>query len=195
MVDAFDPSSHDAPVTYVPDFISDSGSLFTLLWDELAWVKHDDRPRREYWQNDYNRPYTYGSGIGARTYEPQPHNVLITQVRDMLAAETGVYYEGCFLNGYDGARQHLGWHADDDPNIDHTKPIAVISIGEAREIWFRPKVGRDERVPGDVRKQMLEPGSLLLMHPGMQDTHEHRIPKSARACLPRISLTFRGLVS
>ena len=41
----------------------------------------------------------------------------------------------------------------------------------------------------------LEHGSLCLMHPGMQDTHFHRIPKSPiQAAKPRISLTFRGLV-
>jgi hypothetical protein len=39
----------------------------------------------------------------------------------------------------------------------------------------------------------LAPGSLFLMHAGMQATHEHRIPKVGHEVKPRISMTYRGL--
>ncbi len=41
------------------------------------------------------------------------------------------------------------------------------------------------------RPGIVEPGSLFIMPPGMQHTHEHRIPKGDRAMGGRISLTFR----
>ena len=39
----------------------------------------------------------------------------------------GVAYNVCFLNRYDDQRNHLGWHADDSPEMDHDHPIAVVS--------------------------------------------------------------------
>ncbi len=46
-----------------------------------------------------------------------------------------------------------------------------------------------------ITKLKLGHGSLCLMQPGMQDTHQHRIPKAGFQCGERISLTFRGYVS
>jgi alkylated DNA repair dioxygenase AlkB len=91
---------------------------------------------------------------------------------------------------YEDGNDSLGWHADDDPGIDHTRPIAVITLGQGREIWFK------ENVKGSHPQRLfLEPGSLLLMHAGMQSTHLHSIPKAAREIGPRISMTYRGLVT
>ena len=47
----------------------------------------------------------------------------------------------------------------------------------------------------NIEKLLLGHGSAAIMAPGMQDTHEHRIPKSSRQCGVRISLTFRGYVA
>jgi hypothetical protein len=33
-----------------------------------------------------------------------------------------------FLNGYGTNRDWLGWHADDDSGIDHTYPIAGVTL-------------------------------------------------------------------
>lgn len=71
------------------------------------------------------------------------------------------------------------------------RPIAVVSLGAEREIWFKPQgsKGLDE-----VDKLLLKNGSICVMAPGMQDTHYHRIPKHPEPCGHRISLTFRGYV-
>ena len=107
------------------------------------------------------------------------------------------YFEGCFANLYEGERDHLGWHADDDPGIDHTKPIAVVSFGAERAIQVRPKLeyGMGLLKATEASKTfMLESGSLFIMPAGSQFTHEHRIPKVGEKTGERISLTFRGLV-
>lgn len=100
-------------------------------------------------------------------------------------------FEVCFLNRYLDQSDHLGWHADDSPEMDDARPIAVISLGVEREIWFRPIPVKGEP-PQEVSKVRLGHGSLFLMHPGMQETHQHRIPKASSLCGERISLTFRG---
>lgn len=178
--------------TYIADYIPriEADLQITRLWETLAWVTSDSAPRREYWMNDYARPYTYGSGINARTYDAQPDDLFVLGIRERLNRDFGIALDCCFINGYEHQRQHLGWHADDSPEINPDQPIAVISLGAEREIWTRPK--NDQ---GAVTKLLLNHGSLFLMPPGMQQTHDHRIPKASREVGPRISLTYRGLVS
>lgn len=172
-------------VEYQPSFIPTRAAdeIFFTLWGDLDWERREDAPRREYWIGP--RPYTYGQGRGKRTYYPRISHPLVQWVRDQLP---GPLYAGCFLNGYEGERDHLGWHADDDPEIDHTFPIAVVTVGAGRWIQFRHNVTRE------ITGQFLESGSLLLMPAGFQSTHQHRIPKVGYQVGPRISLTFRALV-
>lgn len=178
-----------APVTYCPGFIADPGTAFSRLWTELDWQKRDSTPRREYYCNDVVVPYTYGSGAGIRTYQVQPWHEVILAIKHQVEEALGTVFEVCFLNGYADARDHLGWHSDDSPEMDDERPIAIVTLGAEREIWFCPIDDRSE-----VSRQLLENGSLCVMAPGMQDTHLHRIPKAGRECGPRISLTFRGYV-
>jgi alkylated DNA repair dioxygenase AlkB len=186
-------------VTYVSSFISDPDRWFDTLWSELAWERRIDAPRREYWATLCNRPYTYGRGLGTRTYEPSPDHPLIQEGRQRIQGHTGFWLEGCFLNGYETSWDWLGWHADDDAGIDHTKPIAVITVGQQRAIQFReiikPMTMDSKGVFGEPQTLMLESGSLCLMPAGMQFTHQHRIPKAGFVSKPRVSLTYRGLLA
>lgn len=176
--------------TYIANFVTTPDDAFAALWNDLAWVRHQDAPRREYWSNDFSADYTYGRGQGVRTYKAQPWHPIMLDLRDRLRTEHDVVYEGCFLNGYSNESDALGWHADDSVEMDDARPIGVVSLGAEREIWFRPKGAKGQ--PTD--RLLLGHGSLLLMHAGMQDTHEHRIPHPGKPCGPRVSLTYRGLI-
>jgi len=154
----------------------------------------------------------------ARTYQPQPWHAKIELLRESLESARHGPYEVCFLNMYEDGSDQLGWHADDSPEMDDKRSIAIISLGAEREIWLkrRPELV-DQLVMSDpafkmrgdqmdaeelkllreryteVTKVRLGHGSLCIMKPGMQDTHLHRIPKSdSQNCGPRISLTYRG---
>jgi alkylated DNA repair dioxygenase AlkB len=189
---------------YIPGFISEAKSLlvFDRLWNGLNWEKRSDAPRREYWTNVGNRDYSYGRGAGLRTYTAQPTVYDIETIRDRLNLEYGVFFEGCFLNGYEGAKDWLGWHEDDDPGIDHTKPIAIVTLygghgsEKPRSIQFREKLGEvdGKMTYGETVDLPLEQGSLCLMPAGFQSTHQHRIPKAGFESRSRISLTFRSLI-
>jgi alkylated DNA repair dioxygenase AlkB len=176
-------------ITYTPKFIADPDLALKTLQEELNWVRRETTPRSEYYINAAQVPYTYGSGRGVRTYEPQPIHPLVADITKQLEALTGTKFEVCFLNRYHDQSDHLGWHADDSPEMDDSRPIAIISLGAEREIWFCPQNDKTQ-----VTKQKLEHGSLCLMPAGMQDTHFHRIPKAGFLCGERISLTFRGYV-
>lgn len=180
----------DSPVIYCPDFVSPAfgATAFHRLRDELAWERRETAPRSEYWTNLFDRPYTYGSGAGQRTYQAQPSHPIIDEIRDSMFSD-GTVLEGCFLNLYNDGTDALGWHADDDPGINHDKPIAVLTLGQGRAIQFKSQIRGSH-----PQELFLADGSLLLMRPGMQQTHFHRIPKVDAEIGARISLTYRGLV-
>lgn len=178
------------PIAYTRGFVTDSAAELEKLWNELDWERRGSTPRREYYCNDLAVPYVYGSGAGVREYMPKAWYPSIMAIRARVEASLATMLGVCFLNGYEDARVHLGWHSDDSPEMDDDKPIAIVTLGAAREIWFCPKGDTS-----DVTKLVLESGSACVMAPGMQDTHMHRIPKARFVCGPRISLTFRGYVA
>lgn len=178
-----------SPVTYVPGFLSveEADDAFARLMIEIEWEDRPDAPRREIWMNPLGTPYTYGRGAGERTYDPNPYNDIVKAVSDKLVG-LGISLDACFLNRYEDERQHLGWHADDSPEIDDARSIAVISLGVERMIFAK------EKGSSSFEWFTLGHGSLFVMHPGMQSTHDHKIPKHSAKCGPRISLTYRGLL-
>lgn len=178
-----------APIIYERGFVNDPGSIFTSLWEGLAWERRGSTPRREYYCNDVEVPYVYGRGAGVREYLPKPWTPDLLAIKSAVEARVGAPMEVCFLNGYENGGDHLGWHADDSPEMDDGRPISIVTVGAAREIWFRPNA--DTML---VERLTLEAGSLCVMKPGMQESWQHRIPKAGFVCGPRISMTFRGLV-
>lgn len=177
-----------SPVEYIAGFALDENKKFETLWETFPWVKRGSTPRIEAFFADKPTLYTYGKGAGVRTYESSVWHGDTLAIRSRLARDFGVEFDVCFANGYANQTDHLGWHADDSPEVDGARPIAIVSFGVAREIWFC-EIGKTH----EVEKLVLEPGSLCLMKPGMQKTHWHRIPKAGFTCGRRISLTYRGL--
>ena len=177
-----------APVTYIPDFVSNADEAFVRLKSELDWERRESTPRSEYYCNDTPLPYVYGRGRGQRLYHPKPYHSIILDIRKALEDITHAKLDVCFLNRYLNQSDQLGWHADNSPEMDDSRPIVTVSLGVEREIWFRT-VGES-----DIEKLLLQHGSAAIMAPGMQDTHEHRIPKASFQCGERISLTYRGYV-
>jgi alkylated DNA repair dioxygenase AlkB len=197
-----------APVTYIPNFVPNPDEALARLRDELAWERRVDVPRSEYYCNDSPKPYVYGRDRGRRLYERRPYHPVILAIRRDLEVETGAVLDVCFLNMYLNQSDQLGWHADDSPEMDDARPVVTVSLGVEREIWFRPKPPPKQEnalsrsLPkittsaeeATFDKLKLGHGSAAIMAPGMQDTHQHRIPKASFQCGVRISLTFRGYV-
>lgn len=177
------------PIVYIPNFVENADEAFEKLKNELNWKRHGNTPREEYYSNDSGDPYSYGLTAYARIYEAEPWHEEMLKIRSKLENTVNCLMDVCFLNHYLNQKDHLGWHADDSPEMDHNRPIISISLGVERELWFRPN-----KDPKEVLKVKLEHGSCCIMLPGMQKDFLHRVPKSDRDCGSRISLTFRGYV-
>lgn len=182
---------------YVPDLWPVTGSLERLL-TEVPWETHTETRRECFMAPGEPYVYTYGSGRGERQYTSIPMSDFVAEIMAAVNARLASDFPGwgpmtgCFLNRYDDGAMHLGWHADDFAGMRHDRAIISVSFGEARDIWWRP-FGATGVVPPECR-QVLASGSMFVMPPGMQHTHQHRIPKGDRVMGPRVSLTFRAFL-
>lgn len=198
----------DAPIHYIQ---MPPGVWKTDLHRLLAEVPWEDRveARREAFMAETPLSYTYGRPPGTRTYVAVPFAAGVDQVlvevnRALQSVESGWgRLNGAVLNCYLGDRNALGWHADDSPEMDPSRPIVTVSLGAERDIQFiQFRTTADHRDAimrvgsPHIETLTLGHGSAAIMKPGMQQGWFHRIPKSSVSNIgPRISLTFRGYLS
>lgn len=123
-------------------------SLLALDWLDLT------EARRELFMSDIPRSYTYGKGVGEREYVSAAMDPAVATVQIFLN-RYGSSYNVCFLNRYDDKSKQLGWHADDSPSMDQGHPIAVLSLGAEREIWWREQ-GASGIVPAENRQRLAQ---------------------------------------
>jgi alkylated DNA repair dioxygenase AlkB len=81
----------------------------------------------------------------------------------------------------------MGWHSDDEKELNNSTPIASVSLGARRKFAFRHKQDKT------TSSLFLENGSLLIMHPPIQEHWQHALLKTKIAIGPRINLTFRQI--
>lgn len=121
---------------------------------------------------------------------PLPHP-LLTQARELLSAH---YHDelaeeftsaGCCL--YRDGRDSVAWHGDTvGRGATHDTMVAILSLGSARTLAFRPRGGGQT-----AYRVALGHGDLAVMGGSCQRTWEHAIPKTAKPVGPRISIQFR----
>lgn len=138
-------------------------------------------PRLTAWCGD--RPYAY-SGIA---HAPAPWPADLLGLLDLVRGHApGV--NSVLGNLYRDGRDHVSWHADDEPELGEDPVIASVSLGAARRFALR-HTGTGRTVALD-----LPHGSLLVMAGACQRCWRHAVPPTARAVGPRINLTFRTII-
>ena len=95
-------------------------------------------------------------------------------------------YNGVLVNGYSDGQDSMGWHRDNEPEIDPAS-IASLSLGATRTFKIRDR--RNKKVTNIE----LEHGDLLVME-HLQEAHDHSVPKRTKVATPRMNFTFRRLV-
>lgn len=99
------------PIKYIENFVEEPDKVLEILQKELDW-EHRDAPREEYYQNDFDKPYTYGQGRGQRTYLPRPYHPEVLKIREKLEKELSCKFEVCFLNKYKDQHDFLGFQKE-----------------------------------------------------------------------------------
>jgi alkylated DNA repair dioxygenase AlkB len=183
-----DDSKRDCIVHYLHPFLTSEESR--------AWVKR--------FQSEVafeSERYTYGGRIvqsrrQSHAYGTEPLLYRYTGVRRNAAPwpvewnsllrkveeSVGFTFNFALFNLYFDHTVALGWHADDDEDLERDAPIASLSLGAERKFDFR---GPQSLSLG------LESGSLLTMRGATQRFYQHRVAPQSKSCDARINVTFR----
>jgi len=149
------------------------------------WGQTHPLPRLTCWMADPGCSYTY-SGL---CNPPTAWTEAVSRLRSLVEAQSGCRFNSLLLNLYRDGRDRMGWHADDEPELDPQAPIASLSLGATRTFQLRP------RRPIDGMRSTLSlelgDGDLLLMEPPTQEHWQHQLPQRLRVQEVRLNLTFR----
>ena len=117
----------------------------------------------------------------------------LLKVLDTVNSKLGVVYNSILINSYPDREVKLGWHQDNEVEINQSVPIATLSVGAARRIQFSDNRSNKS----NTIEKLLINNSVLTMRPGLQSSHHHRIMMGRKKydyeTGPRFSLTFRRL--
>lgn len=170
-----------------------SDKLFRSLLNTLTWEQDQlfmfgrtvVTQRKVAWVADGDHSYTYSGA----TKIPQiwtPELLLIKKQAEALANWT---FNSCLLNLYHNGSEGMGWHSDDEPELDQNAPIVSISFGGVRKFGFRNKLDKTST------SFFLGNGSALVMYSPTQEYWKHSLLKTKQSVGPRINLTFRSIKS
>ncbi|MFM9226531.1 MAG: alpha-ketoglutarate-dependent dioxygenase AlkB family protein [Actinomycetota bacterium] len=181
----------DGSALLVPDFLTpdDADALLDRLGSAIPWEatslvmfgREVAEPRLSAWIADKGVVY----GYSGRTRRVHPWTPDLDRVRGLCELRTGAPFNGVLANLYRNGRDHMGWHADDEPSLGPEPIIASVSLGAERRFDLR------HRKTGETISCLLPHGSLLVMSGRSQTAWKHRLPRSARVSDPRLNLTFR----
>lgn len=189
MIEVF--NDHGARAEYYPDFFGNlgfedllPGGRADINWKQQVitiFGKTNLEPRLSAW---YGLPYRYAS-----THWPaQAFPPILTEMNDELIRHTGFSFNSVLLNCYRSGHDYMGWHRDNEKEIDQ-QLIASVSFGATRDFIFRAKAQKEKK-----STIALESGSLLLMY-NCQDRYEHCLPKRKKIHDQRLNLTFRRITA
>ena len=164
-------------------------SLLAALETDCAWEqitivargKSVLQPRLTAWASPL--PYRYSG----QTLPPREAPEVLERLTETVSEVVGQPFNHVMLNLYRDGRDHIGRHADNEPELGRNPTIAALSLGATRRFdLVRRGKPRHHRV-------RLGHGSLLVMGGTIQHTWWHAVPKTARQDGVRINITFRWL--
>ena len=181
-------------VNYFVKILSDEEILhyFNELNNTIAW-KNDEviifgklikTNRKVAWYASSNFEYTY-SNISKKAL---PFTPALLNLKQIIEQKTGEIYNACLLNLYQNGSEGLGWHSDDEKELEPLASIASLSLGADRKFSLKHKINKQ------TISVILENGSLLEMKNETQLFWKHALPKTTKVLGPRINLTFRKMV-
>jgi alkylated DNA repair dioxygenase AlkB len=167
-------------IRYWPSFATadEADAWFEALAAGVPWSTH----RRQMYDRVVDVPRLLASWRIAALPPQLPLAAILERVRAVVPAP----YNAVGLNLYRDGQDSVAMHNDKLHTIVAGQPITLVSLGDPRRMLVRARAGARERHAID-----LVHGSLLSMSHASQLSHEHGVPKTARAVGPRMSVVFR----
>ena len=185
---------YDGEVVYVPDFLSATiaANLYLTLHKNILWERDEYlmygkkiiTRRKVAWYG--SKPFEYNYSRIKR--KAHIWNKELNEIKNLIELETEVSFNSCLLNLYPKGIDGMGWHSDDEKELEPNAVIASLSLGSERKFSFK------HRNTKETISLSLQNGSLLLMKGTIQKHWLHQLPKTKKNIDPRINLTFRRMI-
>lgn len=179
----------DAELLLYDNFFTkeESDNYYNILientpWHEYSMPMYDKMvtaPRMIAWYEEKDNP---GADPNLLDFTPE-----LMAIRARVQFEIGEKFNAVLLNLYRNGTDGVAWHSDKEGKIGKNPTIASVTFGETRMFRLRHKTKKElpqVEIP-------LHHGSLLVMSGTTNSFWEHQVPKTAKAVLPRINLTYR----
>ncbi|MCC5826748.1 alpha-ketoglutarate-dependent dioxygenase AlkB [Alkalimonas sp.] len=171
---------------------AEAASSYQQLVQQLAWQQPSIRlfgrehpiPRQQVWMGDANAHYRYSGTL----FAPEPWHPLVSRWCQLLSQQLEKPFNSVLVNWYRSGQEHMGWHADNEPELGTEPCIASLSLGQARRFDLKHR-----QQPWQLQLELGQ-GDLLLMTGSTQQYWVHRVPKQSRLTAGRLNLTFRYIV-
>ena len=187
-------------VKYLPDFLptelSDNAienimSSVDFLPDEKSAIKIFGKvtniPRKQCAYGDEGTSYKFsGINVDGKTWDDVP---VLNQIKEFIHSELKIPVNFVLVNLYKNGDDYIGYHSDDEKDLDGKYPIISLSFGATRSFLVKHKVS------GKVSEYELSDNSCILMEPPCQKLYKHSVPKRKKIKKPRINLTFRVVMN
>ncbi len=160
----------------------------SLIWEQPViklFGKKYSVPRKTSFMGKNGTLYSY-SGINQKASGWTEWMLpLLARVNQTCFCE----FNGCLFNLYRDGNDSMGWHSDNETELDNQKPIASLSFGATRDFVLKH---RYLKYSISIK---LGDGDLLIMYPPCQKEWIHSLPKRRKINQSRINLTFRCFLS
>lgn len=160
---------------HAPGWLRGDSTLFELL---LATTRFRSETRKMY-EREVEVPRVY-----AVLPADGPGHPVLWEIQGILQKRYGEPFERVSVALYRDGRDSVAFHGDYVARKLPEALVASVSLGGSRRFLVRPTGG------GRSVGLTLGPGDLLVMGGTTQRTHQHAIPKVARA-EPRMAVMFR----
>jgi len=176
----------------------EAAELYETLKESLAWepavVRGFGRthyPNRSvYAMADPDAiPYSFS---GSRVV-PHPWHAAVASLRTSLEKGLGLWgLNFALLNYYRDGSSSLGYHADDERDMQPGSPIVGVVLGYGRDFLIKAESDVAKSRHEKPIKTFIGPGDVFVMEGATQKHYKHSVPRRVRAG-PRISITFRRM--
>lgn len=165
----------------MPNFLQNHCTSIDALVSDIMHIKFDQVGNRLVaWFG--NSAYSYSKHCHKSNVKcPSSITSLFVTLNNICKSD----FNSVLINVYKNGDSSIGWHSDDEPELDQNHPIASVSIGETRLFEVKHKHRAYQ-----YTQPMLH-GLLMIMHGSFQAEFQHRVPMDTTCNSYRINLTFR----
>ena len=119
----------------------------------------------------------------------------ISVIRQRLEKQFHTKINSCQINWYNGPKSSLNFHKDNEPSLDDTAHIFILSLGKSRDMCFKNNYASDSN---NVESLQLSHNSMMVFSPDVQRKLLHSVSAGEQEDTEdanRFSLVFRCMKS